>query len=40
MKGNESSIVYVSDENLLRIRPRGDTSKNLMVACKQINSDY
>lgn len=41
MKGNESSTVYVSDENLLIIRPVGVTSKNFMFAYnKNINESY
>lgn len=32
MNGRESSTVYVSDENLLMIRPAGVMSKNLTLA--------
>lgn len=32
INGNESSITFVSDENLFKILPRGFTSKNEIFA--------
>jgi hypothetical protein len=38
MKGSESSIVYVSDENLFIILPAGVRSKKKTLACLKIST--